>query len=64
VSHSWQVGACDLPCILEAGAEALISFFFPKPESDVVGGDHHVLPEAEGVVLSAIEEDVGGDGGD
>ncbi len=50
--------------ILEAGAEAPLSFFFPKPESDVVGGDHQVLREAKGNAFSAIKEDVGGDGSD
>jgi hypothetical protein len=64
MSHFWQVGACDLPCIFEAGAEVLLSFFFPKPESDVVGGDHQVLHEAEGAAFSVIKEDGGGDGGD
>jgi hypothetical protein len=53
-----------LPHISEAGAEALLFVFFPKPESDMVCGDHHVLCDGEGVTFSAIEEDVGGDGGD
>jgi len=52
-----------LPRIVEARAEALLSFSFPKPESNVVGGDHQVLREAKGAILSSIAEDVGGDGG-
>ncbi len=59
MSHSWQIGACDLPRISEIGVDALLSFFFPKPESDGVGGDHHVLREAEGAIFSAIEEALG-----
>ena len=64
MSHYWHVEACDLPRTSKVSAEALLSFFFPKPESDVVGGDHLVLREAEGATFSAIEEDIGGDGGD
>jgi hypothetical protein len=53
-----------LPRFSEARAEALLSFFFPKPESDVIGGDHKVFRESQGAALSTIEEDIGGDGGD
>ena len=63
--HSWQVGACDLSRVAEARAEVLLSFFFPKSESDVIiGGDHTVFREAQGGALSTVEEDVGGDGRD
>ena len=53
-----------MPRVTDARAEVLFSFFFPKSKSDVIGGDHKVFREAQGVALSTVEEDVGGDGGD
>jgi hypothetical protein len=53
-----------LPRVTEASAEVLLSFFFPKSKSDMNGGDHKVSREAQDVALSAVEEDVRGDGGD
>ena len=59
--HSRQVEVCDLPRVTEARAEVLISFLFPTSKSNVIVGDHKVFREAQGVALSAVEEDVGGD---
>jgi len=53
-----------LPHVTKAHAEVILSRFFPKSNSDVIGGDHKVFREAQGVALSTVEEDVGGDGGD
>ena len=60
--HSRQVGVCELPHVTEARAKVLLSFFFSKSKSDVIGGDHTILRKAQGATFSTAEEDVGGDG--